>query len=284
MTTAQNSPRSPRSASPDSAAGFFSFAELDGLNSGYYHDASHSLEVAELTGEMALRLGRSPARAAFLRQVALIHDADPRLCPRSGAVLTGIPARVPVTLSWMEAERPLLERRFGWHGHDFAEAVAMIARTDYPFDQRPRQHGTRFDGASPVEVYHQALLQLPEARRPQCMSDALLLRFADQVAAYTGPFPKALQSVRDLVDELNTAGHACSFETLLRGTASFLKQTGTDMEHDHRLSDAPLHLPLRGELVRGLGWRRRLHLSWNATRFTVGRISGSGQGPIEGAQ
>jgi hypothetical protein len=96
------------------------------------------------------------------------------------------------------------------------------------------------------------------------------------------PFPKALQSVRDLVDELNTAGHAGSFETILRGTASFLKQTGTDLEHDRRLSEGRLYLPLHREPVRGLG--RRLHLSWNTTRFTVGRISGSGQGPIEGAR
>ena len=273
ITLPPESSRASRRTSLEGGAGHFSLGELDELNDGYYHDAAHCLEVALLTGQMARRLGRSKARVRFLSQVALIHDADPRLCAKTGSVLTGIPARVQVTLAWMESERLSLKRRFGWSEQDFLEAMALIARSDYPFDERPRFHGTARDGMAPTQVYADAVSKLPEAVRADCLVDALVLRFADQVAAYTGTFTQARQSVRDLVEELNTVGVPCTVESLTKGTPGFLSQAGLDLEHDRRLVDhlrldGP-QLPTRPHLLRALGWPRRLRLLWNQARFRM---------------
>ena len=197
-------------------AGYFALTELNELNSGFYHDTCHALEVADLVKEMALALGRSEQRAEFLKQVALIHDADPRLCDKTGECQAGTPARVQVTISWMESQRKTLEKRFGWEGLQFDEACALIARTDFPFDRAPRSFGTRFDGMSPVELYREQLWKLPREQREACFTDALVLRFADQVSCYISDFQRAKRSVRDLADELNNAGVGVTFEGLLK--------------------------------------------------------------------
>lgn len=252
-------------------AGYFALSELKRLNCGYYHDTCHALEVAELVRSLALAHGHEESRAEFLKQVALIHDADPRTCPSTGLPREGTPARVQVTLSWMEQEKQHLEARFGWTGHQFGEALALIARTDFPFDDKPRSHGTRFDGMSPVEVYREALGRLPDSVRRQCMVDALLLRFADQVAAYVGSFQRARESVQDLVDELNNTGLSLTFENTFKQTPTFLRQVGTDLVHDEALKREfrfhDLALPSRNALTVLLGWKKRLSLSRNLLKF-----------------
>lgn len=255
-------------------AGYFALNELRQLNSGYYHDSVHALEVAGLVCTLAGAYGRDSARAEFLKQVALIHDADPRTCPTTGEAREGTPARVQVTLSWMEKEREKLQQRFDWSDLQFKEAQALIARTDYPFDNNPRRLGTRFDGMSPVEVYRQSLTKLPEARRAECMLDALLLRFSDQIAAYLGTFQRARKSVRDLVNELNNTGLSLNFQTIFDQTPRFLNQVGRDLAHDEVLkSEFGLHrldLPKRTDLVALLGWKRRLKLTRNFLQFKFG--------------
>ena len=255
-------------------AGYFAFNELRQLNCGYYHDSIHALEVSGLVCTLAQASGRDPARAEFLKQVALIHDADPRTCPTTGEAKEGTPARVQVTLSWMEKEQDKLQQRFDWSALHFKEAQALIARTDYPFDSNPRHLGTRFDGMSPVEVYRHSLTELPQARRAECMLDALLLRFSDQIAAYLGTFQRARKSVRDLVNELNNTGLSLSFQTIFDQTPHFLNQVGRDLEHDEALkSELGLHqleLPQRADLVALLGWKRRLKLTRNFLQFKFG--------------
>lgn len=255
-------------------AGYFALNELKQLNSGYYHDSVHALEVSNLVCALAHARGRHPARAEFLKQVALIHDADPRTCPTTGEAREGTPARVQVTLSWMEQEQEKLAQRFDWNELQFKEAQALIARTDFPFDNNPRSLGTRFDGLSPVEVYRLSLLQLPKECRAGCMLDALLLRFSDQIAAYLGTFQRARKSVRDLVEELNNTGLSLNFQTLFEQTPRFLNQVGRDLEHDEALkSELELHrldLPQRADLVALLGWKRRLKLTRNLLQFKFG--------------
>jgi hypothetical protein len=251
--------------------GYFGFLEFRELNSGFYHDTVHALEVAELVREMALSFGRSPQRAEFLKQVALVHDADPRICQTTGSVKTGTPARVQVTIAWMESQREHLERRFGWEGFEFEEACALIARTDYPFDRVPRAYGTYFDGLSPVELFRQRMWKVPGELRGRCFTDALLLRFADQIAAYVGSFDRAQQSVRALCEELLNTGAQVKAHEMLSATPRFLAEVGRDLEYDgglsRELNNADIHLPERGELLAALGWRKRLRLFLNVLRF-----------------
>lgn len=255
-------------------AGYFALNELRQLNSGYYHDSVHALEVSSLLFTLARARGRDLARAEFLKQVALIHDADPRTCPTTGQAQEGTPARVQVTLSWMEQEQEKLQQRFGWTELQFREAQALIARTDFPFDNHPRKLGTRFDDLSPVEVYRQFLARLPEACRAGCMLDALLLRFSDQIAAYLGTFQRARKSVKDLVDELNNTGLSLNFQTVLEQTPHFLNQVGRDLAHDEELKSkfglSQLELPRRSDLLALLGWKQRLKLTRNLLQFKYG--------------
>jgi hypothetical protein len=256
------------------SAGYFALSELNELNSGYYHDSCHALEVAELVKEIALNLGRTEERAEFLKQVALVHDADPRICSETGQAKPGTPARVQVTLSWMESERKRLESRFGWEGFQFAEACALIARTDFPFDRAPRTYGTRFDGMSPVEVYRQQIWSLPSQARANCFTDALILRFADQVSAYVSSFERARRSVRDLVDELTNTGAHLTFDDVLQNTPNFLRQVGRDLDYDRDLRDelnlSESCLIGRSALLSALGWGKRFRLAWNVAKFRFG--------------
>jgi hypothetical protein len=260
-----------RRKSSQPGAGYFALSELKRLNCGYYHDSCHALEVANLVRTLARAYGRSEVRAEFLKQVALVHDADPRTCPKTGNPREGTPARVQVTLSWMEQERAHLEKRFGWRGDQFNEASALIARSDYPFDDNPRNYGTRFDGMSPQDVYRETLSRLPDETRRRCMVDALLLRFADQVAAYVGSFQRARDSVQDLVDELNNTGLSLTFESTFKQTPNFLNQIGRDLTFDQQLKSEfyqnDLTLPRRNALLALLGWKKRIKFTRNLLKF-----------------
>lgn len=252
-------------------AGYFALTELQELNSGFYHDACHALEVAELVKELALALGRCEHRAEFLKQVALIHDADPRHCSFSGEHKPGTPARVQVTLSWMLDNQEALEKRFGWEGFQFVEACTLVSRTDFPFDQSPRCYGTSFDGMSPVDVYRVHLWKLPRDVRREVFADALMLRFADQMSCYVGSYERAQRSVMDLTRELQNTGAQVDFDEIRRGTPKFLGQVGLDITFDRMLQTelnlAGLELPSRGDLISALGWRKRTRLAWNTARF-----------------
>lgn len=253
--------------------GYFALSEMQRLNCGYYHDSCHALEVADLVQRLARAFGRSQERAEFLKQVALIHDADPRTCPHTGHARVGTPARVPVTLDWMEKERDHLIERFEWRGEQYHEAVALIARTDFPFDHKPRAYGTRWDGLSPVDVYRESLLKLSPSARRKGMVDALLLRFSDQIAAYVGSFERARKSVLDLVNELNNTGLSLTFEHTFKQTPNFLGGVGKDLDYDERLKFElgldDLSLPGRTTLLTLLGWKKRLRLSRNVLQFKL---------------
>lgn len=267
------SPKPAKRVGSQPGAGYFALTELNELNSGYYHDTCHALEVADLVKEMALALGRTEQRAEFLKQVALIHDADPRLCNKTGECQAGTPARVQVTITWMEFQRATLEKRFGWEGNQFDEACALIARTDFPFDRAPRSFGTPYDGMSPVELYRERLWKLPREARQSCFTDALVLRFADQISCYISNFERAKRSVRDLADELQNAGVSVTFEGILENTPKFLNAAGRDTDYDFQLREElnlpQAALPDRQALVAALGWKKRSQLAWNGLKFRM---------------
>ena len=73
---------------------------------------------------------------------------------------------------------------------------------------------------------------------PELREDALrlglILRFADQVANYTGNWKRVTTSLSGLVRELQTGGVKISVSEL--GTESFLRQVGTDINQDRTLA------------------------------------------------
>lgn len=126
------------------ASRYFSSSEFQAFNSGSYHNVDHPLVVAEATGAFAHGLGWSPQRKGFMQQVALLHDADDRSQVGSEDIQTGTPARAQVTLEWMEQQQDPFKQRHGWNDDQLLEAKALIARTDFPFDDKARKpKGTR---------------------------------------------------------------------------------------------------------------------------------------------
>lgn len=265
------------------ATGYFGVDEFEDLNSGLYHDTRHPVMVAELLDQMAQGWGIGETRRQFLVEVALIHDADPRRL-ECGTVQRGTPARVPVTLAWMEDNLELLERKFGWTHQNVKEAMALIARTDFPFcPEVERSFGTRFDELDPVATYRLLLEELAPDRRAQVMVEALLLRFADQMAYYVGSFGEAAESLCRLASEFHNAGRPVGLGCMWNQTVDFLNTVGTDLEHDHQVASRVgldgLALPDRGELLGCLSRRQRRNLHHNIGRFqssqSVGwRLSG----------
>lgn len=247
------------------ASRYFSPSELARLNPGSYHDHRHAIFVAETTAWLARNLERPGERILFLAQVGLIHDADSRPL--------NTPARTQVTLEWMESN-PGLDERFEWDDLALAEAMALIARTDHPFDGRGRRLGTRFDGKSPIAVYEELLDRLPHKRRKAVMEDAQVLRFADQVANYCRDYRTASQALDGLVLELRHSGMNADRATL--DTAGFLDSLCQDLDPDRALATerglaprfftaAELRSKLPPEFQKNL-YRNRNQFAWERVR------------------
>jgi hypothetical protein len=206
-------------------ARLFGEKNFAGWNPGCYHDTRHAMYVAEVVAEMARSRRQQPEGRCFLAQVALLHDADPRPA--------GTAASVFRTLEWMWVHQETLQDCLGWTDQAFATALALIARTEYPFDITPRQQNTMFDGHSPYTLYRDLLSQLPAERRDQVFEDAQMLRFADQCANYCRDFATASASVDGLSQELSQGGRAVSRWQL--DTPAFLDALASDTMWDARL-------------------------------------------------
>lgn len=255
---------------PDLVARYFSAEEFQALNSGHYHNAEHPVAVAEAVGGLAQGYGYSPERVRFLQQVALLHDADERIAP-DGEARPGTPARAQVTLEWMDRNQQALSDRMGWSGVDFQEAKALIARTDFPFDEKPRQYGTRYDGKSPVQVYTELLAELPAERRQAAMKDGIVLSFADQTGFYAGTFEQGAEAVRGLAEELRPILNT-GFAAMIQTTPGFLQSAGNSVELDWQIAgqvgvQSP-ELPGRQELLATYPPTMRANLNGNLSRFT----------------
>jgi hypothetical protein len=251
----------------DVARRYLSPGEMLSTNPGYYHDTAHPVNVAGAVGEVAAGMGRSPNRIRFLEQVGLLHDFDERLDPKApdAAPKYGSPARVQVTLAWMDKNRATLRERMGWSDTDFKEAKALIARTDFPFDDKPRNYGTAYDSQSPQALYRGLLSQLPPDRRAPAMEDGVVLSFADQVANYLGSRDQARDTVYGLGTEIGVPG-----STLLKGSAEFQKSVGADVDADRRIAhelQIPARIASAAELESCLEPKSRQNLNNNRAFF-----------------
>lgn len=246
--------QTPSNSVAELASRYFSADEFQALNSGTYHNFDHPIVVAEAAGGFAHGMGWSPERKQFIQQVALLHDADDRSQVGSQEVKTGTPARAQVTLEWMDQQKDQLCERFGWKPEQFTEAKALVARTDFPFDDKARKPmGTKYDGQSPKQVYQELLQQLPKEKQAEVLQDGLALRFADQGGFYSGSFDMAVDAVQGLVSELQTVGVPTNLAGSLKFTPGFLADVGKDNQLDQQLAQELGHenlkLPGRDEML-----------------------------------
>lgn len=247
--------QTPSNSVAELASRYFSADEFQALNSGSYHNFDHPIVVADAAGGFAQGMGWSPERKQFIQQVALLHDADDRSQVGSDNVKTGSPARAQVTLEWMDQQKGELCERFGWQPEQFTEAKALIARTDFPFDDKPRNPmGTKYDGQSPLQVYKELLTELPKAKQAEVMKDGLALRFADQAGFYAGSFDMAVEAVEGLCKELQGVGVPTNLASSLKVTPGFLASAGKDNALDKQLAQELGHgnlpLPDRDQLLQ----------------------------------
>lgn len=261
--------QTPCSGVAELASRYFSSTEFQALNSGTYHNFDHPLVVADAAGAFAKGLGWSPERKQFIQQVALLHDADDRSQVGSDEVKTGTPARAQVTLEWMDQQKDQLSERFGWSSAQFSEAKALIARTDFPFDDKPKANmGTRYDGKSSVQVYQELLSELPCEKQAEVLRDGLALRFADQAGFYANSFDMAVESVQGLAKELNM-GLAGS----LKFTPTFLAGVGKDNNFDQQIAGQlglqNVELPDRERLLANWNPAMALRFRTNASQFEM---------------
>jgi hypothetical protein len=210
------------------------YAQFERLHSGIYHDSWHAQTVSKLASGMATAAGFSRKDSRFLAQVALLHNADERRCQKTGDRQPLLPPQVHNTLDWMLANRESICRQFCWTKHNFHMACALIARTCYPFDSEPRMLGEAFHSKSPVEIAAHFLGLLMPEQREDALRLGLILRFADQIANYTGNWKRVTSSLAGLIRELASSGVKIAPEEL--GSATFLRQAGTDLSQDRALA------------------------------------------------
>ncbi len=210
------------------------YAQFDRLHSGIYHDAWQAQTVSKLASGMATQAGFSRKESRFLAQVALLHNADERLCVNTGERTPLAPPQVHTTLDWLLANRDSICRHFCWTKHNFHMACALIARTCFPFDGEPRLLGEAFHGKSPVDIAAHFVNLLPVEQREDALRLGLILRFADQIANFTGNWKRVQVAMSGLVKELQAGGVTTTVSDL--GSAAFLTNAGNDLAQDRALA------------------------------------------------
>ncbi|MCK5800235.1 MAG: hypothetical protein KAI47_23755, partial [Deltaproteobacteria bacterium] len=215
-----------------------------------YHSAEHSALVRVLAFELAKAFGLDPKQRRFVSEVALLHDWDPCRTP-------GTPARVSETLKVLGLDfvgkRPLtstsatareggesiLRERFSWKREDLQAAIAMLYRTEFPFDGAHPNPFYRHAG--PSQRYTRCLQSLSRHARAFVLEQApILAHFADQASWYAmQPFSAALRAVEGLVNESNTA-EGSRRSTLDLNTTGFLYTISAErsFDVDYRLARA----------------------------------------------
>ncbi len=210
------------------------YARFERLHSGLFHDVKQAMTTSKLASAMAGRAGYSRKESRYLAQVALLHNADERLDPKSGERRPHTAPQTHNTLDWMLQNRDALSLHFCWTKSNFNMACYLVARTCYPFDAQPRLIGQNFHGKSPVEVAAHFLEMVPTELREEAVRLALILRFADQVSNYTQNMKRVQLALTGLVVELQTGGVSVNIGDLRTG--AFLAAVGTDIHQDRILA------------------------------------------------
>lgn len=209
------------------------YHNFESLNCGIYHDTTHAILVSKISGKMAKNAGFGRKHCRFLAQVALLHDADERRHPETGEKDPLLPPRVSNTLDWMDRNEDYLCRHFSWTKSNFVLAQAIIARTIYPYDTKPRNVGQRFHGMTPLQISERLHHDLEPELRETAVSLGLILRYADQISNYSGPWRRLERCLKGIREELKAEGAELKGEEL--GTLEFLQAVGSDLTQDKAL-------------------------------------------------
>ena len=154
-----------------------------------YHNVEHTLRVERYAMQFASRWGLPYDQARFLSSVALVHDWDPERPP-------GVPAAVSSTLRVLET-CPEWSQRLGWTHNQLMMALAIIQRTEFPFEETART------------LYIQRIerVQGRENQRFVIEQAPLLSEYADKGSYYTSAsFRSCFDAVKGLVNELTQKG------------------------------------------------------------------------------
>lgn len=210
--------------------------QLERLQALLYHDVEHSQRVTELAFALAKRRGLSDADALFVAQVAMLHDWDP-------SRTVGTPPQVAETLKLLEGDWngvrslvgggtvSILKTRFGWSELQYRQALAMIQRTDFPYEGRA------------VEAFARRLSEIKGDRQRAfaLVEGAILSEYADKASWYVGSYRKAKRAVCGLANEINALSRepkslgACIVDL---APQRFMREIGqaANFAGDHRLA------------------------------------------------
>ena len=247
-------------------------AHHPGTDQPTYHNAVHSLTVAQVAQRLAAARGLSQEQARLVGEIGLLHDWDP-------GRPAGTPARVPETLRLLQADfdgkapllasftgRSVLKERFHWGERELKIALAMIQRSEFPFgDSHP---SPVYQEVSPRARYVARLKELSPADRAFAATEGpMLSEFADKASFYMRrDYKGAALAVDGLVNEINASAGAKVVSARALSTATFLRTIGrnSSFEVDHGIAKelglAPLPLKdLREVLAKlPLGYGTRL--------------------------
>jgi hypothetical protein len=230
-----------------------------GRQDALYHNTRHSLAVPKFADEFAKARGLPDEERLFIRQVALLHDWDPHRVPGTPP---GVPQTIDALRADFEGKKPLvpgaggsvLRNTFGWDEKKLKEALAMIQRTEFPFEAA--HPNPAYGGSSPVARYEAMLRDLPPESRAFVMREgALLSEYADKMSTYSARgFGGALSAVNGLIREINLAAGARVTDARSLDTVSFLRSIGDkqNFAQDRRLARAlgvKLVLPSRAQAL-----------------------------------
>lgn len=224
--------------------------------SSLYHDLNHSRDAAAMAYYFAKARGLPQDESEFLYRVGLLHDFDPGL---DRGANTG--ARVPSTLERIRLDlskersldgqrgKSLLLDEWKWTRVQALQAMALIARSEFPFTQKHPNNFYTENNTSPIAQYEELLKELqdidPEATLFVLEEAPYLSEFTDKAtAALLGGFAYTLTSVNNLVSEINIKAEKRVFEFqpfTIGNYESFWKSLGqpgyddVDQEIAHRL-------------------------------------------------
>jgi hypothetical protein len=187
-----------------------------------YHNVEHTLRVERFAMQFASRRGLPADKARFLGSVAVMHDWDP-------SRQAGTPAAVSATLRELETSTDW-PRRFGWSHEQHMMALAIIQRTEFPFD----------DAARTAYIQRIERVNSTENRRFVIEEGPLLAEYADKGSYYSAaPFRSCFAAVQGLVREMAQKGvQGMSVEKMAQMTPTFLGALGLPKAFAHDVAVA----------------------------------------------
>ena len=252
----------------------FEFEEMvelhPGLEHNKYHGILHSIDVAKFYGRLSRVLGLPFSKSndihknEVLKQaiIALFHDFNKRRQPHTTASVTETSQelsddfylRDPLLKSFIKRSksgkittRSVLRDRVGFNKDDLSEALAQIARTDFPPTEKT------------LKTYEDRLMDIENRQRREFVAQwAPILSLSDQVSGYyMNDFQRGIINTYGLLNEINKTAGSNVVDLQKLGSIGFLQGLGQpnfyyndiDLAKRHGWSFTPLHIDFLHRLV-----------------------------------